>query len=425
MNFLDFFNKYKKIVFILLFLAVVGIAGYFLWRLFFSGTVVVEIPSTSDTGTGGLPLSGEGGANVASSTNPDNLSPADTISRNNQTSPIDPNTGADIASAIARGGLTQVSGLSNDPTLGATMNPSGQLQYYNQKDGLFYKVANNGDIIPLSDKVFHDVKNIDWAPNGQKAVLEYPDGSKIVYDFNTKKQVTLPKHWEDFNFSPSSNEIVAKSIGLDPDNRWLIISSADGSKARAIEEIGDNADRVISSWSPNNQTVAMYTTGVDFNRQELFFIGQNGENFKSTIVEGRGITSQWSKDGSELLYSAYNANSDMKPLLWAVNAQGNDIGSARRSLEINTWASKCSFYSATEIFCAVPENLEVGSGLFPDLAKKTKDNLYKININTGQKELIAVPNGSYNVSNLVVQPDGSKLYFTDETSGKIYQVKLK
>jgi hypothetical protein len=171
--------------------------------------------------------------------------------------------------------------------------------------------------------------------------------------------------------------------------------------------------------------VATYTKGLDFDRQEVLFIGLNGENFKSTTVEGRGLTYEWSKTGDRLLYSVYNTASNMKPLLWIVDAQGDTINENRQSLGINTWADKCTFASNTEIYCAVPTNLENGSGLVRSLADDNSDELYKIDLATGVKELIATPDGSYNVNNIIVDDAQSKLTFSDKNTGLLYQIKLK
>ena len=168
----------------------------------------------------------------------------------------------------------------------------------------------------------------------------------------------------------------------------------------------------------------MYTEGLDFNRQEVYFVGLNGENFKSTIIEGRGLESKWSTTGDKLLYSVYSTNTDLSPQLWIVGAVGDTIGQNRQSISLNTWADKCTFASNNEVYCAVPETLARGSGMFPELADKTKDNLYKINLTTGTKELIAIPDGAYNISEVIVPTDKDFLYFTDKTTGQIYKIDL-
>ena len=414
---MNFFMRYKKIIYIILFLLVIVLVAVLLWRAFFKPQVLPTPNQNATSTTGQLPTAGEGGQQISSTT-------PGTIPGSGNVGPI-PTTGQTV-SPTAQGGLTQTTALNAGHVLNPLLASDGKtIQYYNQDDGKFYKLNANGEMVPLSDKVFYSVDKVDWSSKGDKAVLEYPDGSNIVYDFNTQKQVTLPKHWDGFSFSKDSNQIVSKSLGTDPDNRWLITANSDGSNAKAIEYIGLNDGKVIPSWSPNNQSIALYTEGIDYNRQQLFFVGQNGENFKSTVVEGRDVRAKWTPDGSRLLYSAYNSNSNLKPQLWIVGAEGENIGTGRTNLQLNTWADKCTFADNNSIYCAVPENLEEGAGILPDLADKTKDNLYKIDLTTGSKKLIAIPSGSFNINSIIVTKDQSKLYFTNKSDNQVYKVNLR
>lgn len=411
---MNFFIKYKKILLAIAFVAVVFLAGYLLYALFFKAPAEEITPAqpTPTTTPAGLPIAPTGPGQI--------VEPA-------ETKPLpEGREGEIISSEKALGGITQTAELNQIPTLAATLAGNGSdLQYYNQEDGKFYKIDKNGEITVLTDKIFHNVETIKWAPDKNKAILEYPDGANILYNFATGKQITLPAHWKDFDFSPDSRQIVMKSIGLDPDNRWLAITNEDGSKTRTIEAIGEKDATVYPSWSPNNQIIAMYTEGVDFDRQEVFFVGLNEENFKSTIIEGRGFQPQWSPKGDQLLYSVYSSGNDLKPRLWLVGAQGDNIGAGRRSLGLETWADKCTFANDQDLYCAVPKELETGAGLFPELAKNTPDRLYKIDTKTGLKKLIAIPDGDYNMSDLIVSDNGSQLYFTDETTKRIYKINLK
>src|SRR5690606_15584135 len=100
---------------------------------------------------------------------------------------------------------------------------------------------------------------------------------------------------EDFDFNPTGTQIVAKSLGVDPDSRFLVTVNADGSGARPFQELGQNADQVQVAWSPNNEVLATATTGrrLDVDRQEVYFLGQYGQNFKSMVVEGLNFQPQW------------------------------------------------------------------------------------------------------------------------------------
>ncbi len=418
--------RLKKPFLIIAFLGLIIFFGYLLWRFFFQADNIV-LPggqtATTTTPGSGFPAIGPGGETGGEITGPGGLPTIETPTAGTPVGQPDPQASA--PTIIAEGGITQTLPIVQSSVLNPELSPSGNVRYYNKEDGRFYTVDKTGNIVRLSDKVFHSVEQITWAPSADKAILEYPDGSKIMYNFDTEKQVTLPSHWEDFSFATDNEQITAKSMGLDEDNRWLIVSNSDGSKATALEPIGSRANYMYPSWSPNNQIVAMYTKGVDFDRQEVFFVGLNGENFKSTIVEGRGLETQWSPTGSTLLYSVYHDRDEYKPRLWIVNSSGDNIGSGRQSLDLNTWADKCTFASNTEVYCAVPETLEAGAGMFPELADRTKDDLYKIDLTTGAKTLIAVPNGAYNISEIMVPGTQDFLYFTDKSSEMIYQIKLR
>ena len=334
------------------------------------------------------------------------------------------------AEEIARGGVTQVTELTTSRVEEIVASASGStLQYYDPSDGRFYAIDENGNVARLSDKQFLNAEEIDWNKDSDKAIIEFPDGSNVVYDFNSESQVTLPKHWEEFEFSPTQNEIAAKSIALDPNNRWLILSSDDGTKTEAIQPLGENADKVQVSWSPNDQVVAFSDTaqpitgGLD--RKMIIPIGKNKENFKGLIVEGLGFDSKWSPNGKQLLYSVAGSYSEYKPLLWIVDATSNTMGENRKSLGLNTWVEKCTFANQSTIYCAVPKTINPNVGLLPSLAKNVPDSLYKIDLSTGQTSLVAIPVTEKTITNLTVSADESNLYFTNAKNGRLDLIKLK
>ena len=406
---MDFLKKYKTIFAAIGFILIVFILGYLLYALFFkpsSAPVIIEQPTATST-QGGLPVAQPGTGQTTSSGQPIDGLPEGTKEPSGQ------------SSAVALGGLTQTAELNQSPSLAATLSTNGDdLQYYNKQDGKFYRLTKDGQASLLSDTAFHEVQKITWSPDKNKAILEYPDQAKIIYDFKNKQQISLPGHWKDFNFSPDGSKIVLKSMATSEDNRWLAIINNDGTSAQRVAALGDKDATVYPSWSPNNQTVAMYTEGVNYDQQKVYFVGLNQENFKALTIEGRGFEPKWSPKGDNLLYSVYSSTSDLKPELWIASAQGENIGVGRDKLDIQTWANKCVFSSATEIYCAVPESLEEGAGLFSDLAKNTKDNLYKIDTKTGLKKLIAIPDGDFTMSDLIVSDNGYYLYFIDTKTEK-------
>jgi len=403
----------KRSLLIVGFVLIVIALGYAIYKMSFGIPSDGEPTVTPPSGPGGgLPTSGTGTPNVIPSGTGTEVLPSEKLPES-------------IPSPRANGGLTETTPVVTDQTAFSNISPDGQsVFYYQPSNGTFNRITNDGTIEPLSDSVFHNVQNAVWSPNQNLAVLEYPDGSNIIYDFDAKKQKTLPKHWQDFSFNPDGKQLAFESIGLDPENRWLAIANVDGSGSRAIANLGNNAHTVTVDWSPNKQMIAYQKEAAGADSQEIFFIGLEKENFKSMVAPGLGVRAQWTPSGQQLLYSASSANSGYLPLLWIAGAAGDNIGANRHSLGLNTWADKCTFASNSRLICAVPNELQEGSGLAPDVANTTPDTLYNINLETGAKSILAIPSINITAQKLNITKDGQWLFITDKTTNKIYKIAL-
>jgi hypothetical protein len=325
----------------------------------------------------------------------------------------------------ATGGITAFQTLENERTQNPTLATNGQdLIYYNKNNGSFYRLTPDGQKTSFSDAIFKNVQKITWSNNTQKAILEYPDGSNIVYDFNQKRSLTLPAQWKDFTFSPDSQKIAFKDMKLDPENRYLAVANADGTNYREIERLGDKDADVYVTWSPTDTYGALYRAPLDGDRSEVYPIGFNGENFKKFTIEGRDPRFNWSPNGNKLLYSVYNSSSDFNPTLWVINMRPELIGTGRNKFEIKTWADKCTFASESTVYCAVPETLETGTGFLPNLADNTPDNFYKIDLQKGTQELIAQPLFPTTVDKMIVSEDAKTLYWLEKNSAQLKEMKL-
>ena len=333
---------------------------------------------------------------------------------------------------VALGGNTITTPILDEASEFAQLGPNGtDMVYYNPEDGKFYRVSPDGTILgELSDQAFPGADNVTWNPESSGAVIEFPDGSNIFYDFDNEEQFTLPKEMSDFSFSQVGDQISYKFTGMDKEDNWLGISNPDGSNAIGITRTGENADQVDIDWSPSGQAIGTYSEFTNSEQQKVIPIGTKGENFKAMYVEGMGFDYQWSPDGSQMLYNINNSASDQKPSLWVVDAYGDDIGKNRTPLEINTWEEKCSFASATELYCGVPTELVSGAGFAPGSASNTPDEIYKINLTTNTKTKIANPvdkngNNNFTVEKMYTSANGDYVYFTEAQTGKIYKIKVK
>ena len=405
----------KRLIYAAIFLVVSIGLGYFMYRVFWAkkAPVAKKITTTQVAPGKALPSAGEAGEKVITP-KAGKLPTAKTLPK--AAVKIQPTPA--VPYPIAR--------ITEAPITGARADKSGATRFYSLTDGKFYRVGADGKAQELSGEVFYNVEKVTWSPTQNESIIEYPDGANIYYNFDTKKQITLPKHWQDFSFSTLGNKIAAKSIGLAPENRWLTISDPQGRNITAVEPLGENAAKVAVDWSPNQQIIATSLTGdqsLGADRQEVLFVGQHKENFKSIIVEGRGFESQWSPQGNKLLYSVYSARSSFKPELWMVNASGESIGSGRKMLNLNTWSNKCAFADERFVFCAVPTELNTGAGFAPGVADNTEDAIYKIDTETGLKS--ELPLDEYHVINsLYIGDNGKTLYFTDKNQSGLFSFPL-
>lgn len=334
-----------------------------------------------------------------------------------------------IGSPIAAGGQTAAPALTQSGILAPSGSTGSNARYYDSNDCKFYQLSENGTREPLGQATYCQVQTVTWAPSNSRAILEFPDGANILYDFAGQKQYTLPKDMTEFSFSPDGGKVVGKFLADNPADRWITSVNPDGSGLTPIEPMGENADKVQVAWSPNNQVVALSTTGepAGLFQQEVLLIGFNGENFRSLRVDGRGFQAKWSGDGSRLLYSVYSDATNYRPGLWLTDGSTDRVGANTRQLSLATWADKCSV-AGSEAFCAVPRDLPDGSGFSRELARGLPDDIYRVDLSGGATTLIAQPVGEGGIqlsaTNLTLSADGRFLYFTDG-NGVLRNVQLR
>jgi Tol biopolymer transport system component len=135
------------------------------------------------------------------------------------------------------------------------------------------------------------------------------------------------------------------------------------------------------------------------------------------------MQSAWSPTGKKILYSVYNAQNDFKPSLWVDRGDGDNIGSARRLLNVNTWANKCVFADDRFVYCGVPRTLPTGAGFAPQIADNTPDDLFKIDTDTGFRTPITTSE-DHVIDTISVDPTNRQLYFTDKNKAGVFSVPL-
>lgn len=331
---------------------------------------------------------------------------------------------------IAQGGKTFALEVLPENTSGANLNTDGNLRFYDEISSKFYKLTPSGNKVELSSREFPNVQNVTWSHRTDEAIIEFPDGANVYYNFSNNKTASLPREAEDFDFSKIGNEIAYKFITENPDDNWLVVSNPDGTNSTAVEHLGDQANNVSTNWSPQGNIVGLYRKSSGIDSQEIFLLGKSGENFKSIAVQGRGFEAQWEPTGNNMVYSVYSADTGYRPELHIVSSTGDDIGRLDKNLNLRTWPDKCTFSNdGVNLYCSVPLYLQQGSGIYKEATANVPDTIYKINIKTGYKERIARPVnesgfGFFTINKLMLSQDESYLYFTD-TNGEVRKIQLK
>ncbi|MCR4312335.1 MAG: hypothetical protein NUV56_03555 [Candidatus Uhrbacteria bacterium] len=397
---------------LLAFLAATGLLAFGLYFVFFRQAAPVTVDEAdTDTSTGGsLPTSGLGGAN---GTDGDGNSETDDDGR------LPP-------SEVANGGETFTNLLTNTRIVSPTVTAGGSVAYYDPADGRFYTINSEGDVVALSRAQFPEAENVVFSNGASAAVIEFPDGSNVIYDFTSAQQVTLPNHWEEFSFTGDGTQVVGKSIGSDPANRALVITSTDGSSTEVIANLGENDGKIDVNVSPSNSIVGFSRTGgVEnaFGRQEIYLIGMDGEATGILIVDGSSFSGIWSPDGGHLLYSVADPNDNYRAALWYVDSRGDRKGDVRMKIGIKTTVDKCTFASTDHIYCAVPREMSSGGGS-DSRSNDSYDDVYVISTSSGRATLVAIPAADTRMFDLRLNEDDSLLYYTDG-SGRLNYIRLE
>lgn len=333
-------------------------------------------------------------------------------------------------SQIALGGLTKTNFWVESGASQISLNSSGSdANFYDINNQKFYKIGSSGKIAGLSSKTFPGVENVNWAPNQNKAIIEYPDGGNILFDFDSQKQTTLPKNWTSFDFSDDGNQIAAKSLNPDSNSRWLIISNPDGSEALPVTLLGENVERVKVSWSPDGRYLGFSETGPSPGRnlKSIYLISKEKRSgsYDQILVEGGDFRPNWSPDGALLLYSVYTEDALWNPNLFVIDASPGNFANKKIDLGIQTWADKCVFADSSTLYCAVPKELKEGYGLVPEIAKEVPDIIMKIDLSTGSKAIAADPDNDITVNKIYISDNGGSLILHDKNKGSITEIKLK
>ncbi len=286
--------------------------------------------------------------------------------------------------------------------LGFTLNKGGQndLMFVDRATGHTYEYVpetQTGEANRVTNTTIPKIQEAVWASGGENLVYRFLDNDtdnissfaakinhlspssdnpgEVVGSFlqpNIKQLVINPKGDKIFN-------LIDKS---DKSGTYGYTTNVDGSSKKAIFE------SPISYWNvswPSDNIITFTTKPTYKDYGLLYFFDTQKSSMNRVLGNITGLSTVTNKDASFVAYS-YSANNYLALDVYDVK---NKIS---KGLKVLTLADKCVWGNNNSkiLYCAIPETPVAGN--YPDVwyqgLQLFKDNLWKINIDTGEVSLL-------------------------------------
>ena len=327
------------------------------------------------------------------------------------------------AGFTVNGGALQKKGnlkLVSSSVVSASLNHSeNSILFYNFSGELWQ--LKSGETTPslISQKAIENPAEIIWSKNLKNVVkngLSQSDATYISSDFTKNLLTNLKSGIKSVAFSPDASKIVFYISDLK--TNALFTSDPDGRNQRTLANPLKIRD-IVLSWPKTNQ-IGLSSKPSGLITGSLWVLDTRTSSYSKPLDGFFGLETLWSPDGATLIYS-FTDSIGRNPKLSFFNKKGNsNIISG-----ISTIVPKCVWAkNSTEIYCAVPKSWPESIVLPDDFYKKTfmtNDEIWKINVETGEKNLIASDLGD--LANLLIGENA--IYFIQRNSQFLYQLNLE
>lgn len=312
--------------------------------------------------------------------------------------------------------------------LGATLDETGKIKYFDQKEGNIWQAQPDGSgAAQLSLGAVGDLTKVLWSKDKDKALIASYDSKTggeqfYSYDGATGKTWKLDEHITDACWHPEQDKIIYKYTDLEKKTGGIYVSDSNGTN---YKEILPYAIKAELTPIPQKNKVAFYPTPSAYQESSINNISLDGGKSVHVLGGYCGLNILYSPEGNKAIisYTVYRAGT-----LTELALIGEGVYGMKR-LETPTIVEKCVWAkNNVNIFCAVPASLRAGTVMPDDWYAgrvSTQDSFFKINATTGEKTKLAGFEEfvvSYDVSNLILSEKEDKLFFTNRRDGKLYSI---
>ncbi len=309
--------------------------------------------------------------------------------------------------------------IGKSPVIAARFS-GGDILFYDFSGQLWRMGSGDPKPAQVNQPIVENLTDIIWSAIGKNIIKAGAGQSDIGYIFSDPVNgalVNLKTGIKSVAFSPDAKKIIYQVS--DSKSNSLFISDPDGKNQKTLIKDFKLRD-VILNW-PKTGQIAMASLSSGLVPGNLWTLDVGTLKFSKLLDNLLGLEAIFSPDGGAFIYSFVDQNGQ-NPIL-AVNKNG-----VSKNIEnISTLAGKCAWVGELiNIYCAVP-NAWPDSAVLPDDYYKnaftTMDNIWEINIETGEKNLVFQNMGD--VSNIELSPDGNILIFKSRSSGLLYKLTIK
>lgn len=311
--------------------------------------------------------------------------------------------------------------ISESRVISAHFSDDDSILFYDFSGNLWQ--FKNGDSKPalVDQTAIENPAEATWSINGKnivKAGLNQSDINYVFSDFSKKIFINLRANIKSLVFSPDGGKIAYYlSDGLNLNSLYL--SNPDGKSQKSL--IGALKLRDINLMWPKNNIISITSKPSGLVAGNLWTLNTVNLGLTRLIDRLFGLEALWSPDGGSFIYS-YTDQSGQNPKLTIYKN-----GALKNISNISTLVDKCAWTEdSINIYCAVPQSWPDSVTLPDDYYKNaflTTDDLWKINTETGEKNLVFQGLGS--ISNLDINSNNNSLIFTSKNSRFLYQLNLK
>ena len=294
---------------------------------------------------------------------------------------------------------------------------SESVRYFDELGRAFSVNPGNGRITILSDSKVQGFIRGWWLPGSLRAVIQSQKGSGSEFqwhDFQAGLSAVMGTDFMSLTVSRDGRSIAFTAPS--DDHMAIFTSGADGSARHPLLQTRISEDSL--SW-PADERLALVSRRPDQNGWDLSLVGMNGA-LTPVLTDRENLATQWSRDGSQLLYSAFITTQGIELFLRTITT-GEDI-----PLGIATSADKCAWTpDGTRIVCGVPTHSSL-TGDVPASKTATVDTIISFDLTTGAQQTVwTPPSGTLmGVIDPVITSSGRAFAFTNLFDHRLYSVSL-